>query len=95
MRTILIALVSVLVIGGTNAWAGANCTCRGPGVEATIGETVCLKTPAGLRLARCEMVLNNTSWKFLPDACPQASLAAPGPLALAMSSMPEERYPLR
>jgi hypothetical protein len=34
---------------------------------------VCLKTPSGPRLARCEKVLNNSSWKFLPDACPQAS----------------------
>ena len=62
------------------------------------GETVCLQTPTGLRLARCEMVLNNTSWKFLPDACPQASpRRLPSYSALAMSSRrrTESRYPLR
>ena len=92
---LLAALASLMVFGGADAWAGANCTCRGPGVEATLGETVCLKTPSGFRLARCEMVLNNTSWKFLPDACPQASRAVPSHSALAMSIAPDESDPLR
>jgi len=81
------ALASVMVLGSASAWAGQNCTCRAEGVEATLGQTVCLKTPAGLRLARCEMVLNNTSWKFLDGACPQASRA--DERSLAMSFAPE------
>ena len=33
---------------------------------------MCLKTPTGPRLARCEMVLNNTSWTKIHDDCPAA-----------------------
>ena len=73
MRKLLAMLASLAALGGSAALAGPNCTCRADGVEATIGQTVCLKTPGGMRLARCEMVLNNTSWKFLDGACPQAS----------------------
>jgi len=89
MRMLFAALASVMVLGNASAWAGQNCTCRAEGVEATLGQTVCLKTPAGLRLARCEMVLNNTSWKFLDGACPQASRADELSLAAAMSFAPE------
>jgi len=95
MRTHLTLIAAVTVLGGSTAWAGSNCTCRGAdGVEATIGETVCLKTPSGQRLARCEMVLNNTSWKFLEGACPQASRATEGPV-LAMSAAPGTPLSLR
>jgi hypothetical protein len=93
MRMILIASASVLLVGA-QASAGTNCTCRGPGVEATLGQTVCLKTATGLRLARCEMVLNNTSWKFLSDSCPEASRAV-GNEVLAMSVAPDNALPLR
>lgn len=93
MRTIVIALVSLTLFGGAKAWAGANCTCRAAGVEATIGQTVCLSTPNGQRLARCEMVLNNTSWTFLDGACPQASRANESPV-LAMSVAAGSALPL-
>jgi hypothetical protein len=93
MRLLLGTLAAVLALGSANAWAGTNCTCRAEGVQVTIGETVCLKTPSGLRLARCEMVLNNTSWKFLPGACPQASLAVSR--QIAMSVAPADGVSLR
>ena len=95
MKTILIALASVLVVGGAEAWADPNCTCRAAGVEAELGQTVCLKTPSGFQLARCEMVLNNTSWKFLGDSCPQASRAATNLFAAALSPAPATPLSLR
>jgi hypothetical protein len=52
----------------------ADCTCRAPGIVVHHGQTICLKTPSGPRLARCEMVLNNSSWKILPESCPEVSL---------------------
>jgi hypothetical protein len=61
------------LLAGAASPASADCTCRGPGIVAHHGETVCLRTPAGPRLARCEMMLNNSSWTFLPDPCPEAS----------------------
>jgi hypothetical protein len=48
------------------------CTCRAQGADFTVGTMVCLATPSGARMARCEMVLNNTSWTFLPTPCPQS-----------------------
>ena len=51
----------------------ADCLCRAPGIIAHHGQTVCINTPSGVRLARCEMVLNNSSWTFLAEPCPQAS----------------------
>ncbi len=37
----------------------------------------CIKTASGERLARCERVLNNPSWRFLSDGCPIANLITP------------------
>ncbi|MCW2309197.1 hypothetical protein [Rhodobium gokarnense] len=48
------------------------CSCRYQGQSYQLGSTVCLKTPQGERMARCEMVLNNTSWHFLEKGCPLA-----------------------
>jgi hypothetical protein len=90
-----IAVAAMLIGGALATPASAECTCRGPGVTAKHGETVCLQTPAGLRLARCEMVLNNASWTFLPDACPEASLEKPGGFANRMSPLPKLQVALR
>jgi hypothetical protein len=60
-----------LVLSATYPWtAGAhNCRCIYDGGIAAQGKTVCIKTPKGYRLARCEMFLNNSSWKFLDKPC--------------------------
>ena len=54
--------------------AGAACTCRAKGVVASEGQTLCIRTPQGPRLARCDKVSNITSWTFLSGPCPQAAL---------------------
>lgn len=59
--------------------AGEGCTCRATdGSDIAEGATACIRSPAGMTLARCEKVLNNTSWKFLGQPCPQAALEAGG-----------------
>ncbi|MHB2167041.1 hypothetical protein [Alsobacter sp. R-9] len=50
------------------------CTCRAAGRTFDMGETTCLATPEGLRLARCVMVLNNTSWEIMRTPCPSTRL---------------------
>ena len=60
------------------AGAGENCTCRARNVEAREGQTVCLATPNGGQMARCEKVLNNTSWTFLGTPCPVSRLSTDG-----------------
>ena len=60
--------------------AGENCTCRGNGQDVPEGQTICLKTASGAKLARCERVLNNTSWKILDSDCPLARSSPAVPL---------------
>ena len=48
-----------------------------PGARVLVshhGQTACIPTPQGAKLARCEMVLNVASWKFLDGPCPLASI---------------------
>jgi hypothetical protein len=86
MKIVFASLAAALAFTATIAPASADCTCRAPGLVAKHGQIVCLNTPQGPRLARCGMVLNNASWKFLPDACPEVFLVAPTELDVAMSS---------
>jgi len=77
-------MIAVLLLLGATAGlaipAAADCRCRG--TDGTIfqqGELACIKTAKGPRLARCGMVLNNSSWTVLRDDCPSAlSTPAPG-----------------
>lgn len=78
LRSILFSgIVTAVVAMAYPASSNPDCTCRGNGGEVPEGQTVCLKTASGPKLARCEMVLNNTSWVFLSDSCPLASLSRP------------------
>ena len=51
-----------------SAWAECSCIYTGGTVKE--GQTACIWTADGNRLARCEKVLNNTSWKLLGGPCP-------------------------
>lgn len=66
----LISATLLLIYSALAHSAGGDCSCRAKNVVAYEGEVVCLSTPNGPRLAVCEKVLNNTSWKFLPQNCP-------------------------
>ncbi len=68
------------------AVAGENCTCRANGVDVLEGDVACLHLPSGDQLARCERVLNNTSWKKLQDGCPVSH--AGGALTSASTGTP-------
>jgi hypothetical protein len=47
------------------------CVCRAPGRTFDVGQTACLPTPNGPRLAECSIVINNTSWRFTDRPCPE------------------------
>ena len=47
----------------------ASCICRAQGQDHELGATICLRGPRGPRIAKCVMVLNNTSWKFTNAPC--------------------------
>ncbi|MCP4073899.1 MAG: hypothetical protein GY742_19565 [Hyphomicrobiales bacterium] len=52
------------------ASAGPNCTCRYKGKNVPEGQSTCIKTAKGYKIAKCSRVLNNTSWKFTKKECP-------------------------
>jgi hypothetical protein len=87
---ILARLVSVAAFAGAALLAGAAgahttkpCPCRYVGGVAPPGAVVCLEVDGKRSLARCEMVLNNPSWRFLDQPCPVASPATVPPSGTA------------
>jgi hypothetical protein len=50
----------------------ADCVCRAGGRTFAVGESACLRTAAGARVALCGMVLNNTSWQVTERSCPES-----------------------
>lgn len=67
-----VAVTPLILIAAAPRPGEPPCRCRAQGMTATLGQTVCIPTPSGPRLARCDMALNNTSWTFLPGPCPQS-----------------------
>lgn len=57
------------------------CRCRFQGREYRLGEKVCMQTPAGTVLTRCDLLMNNTSWIPTAEACTIS--AAPPNLSVA------------
>ncbi len=76
----LLSLVSgacvAILIAALPVTAAADCQCRSNGEYFVLGEHTCIKTNEGYRLARCDMVLNNTSWVVVGYSCPMTSLPA-------------------
>jgi hypothetical protein len=72
MHRMLAALIFTGALIQTSI-AAADCTCRGrDGFDFQLGALMCLNTANGPQLARCEMVLNNSSWKVTGESCPTA-----------------------
>ena len=55
------------VISGATGEA-IPCRCRFQGNAYRLGDTVCMSTPLGVQFARCDLILNNTSW--IPTGVP-------------------------
>jgi len=70
-----IALIAALDALSATADAG---TCRAQGRHFELGQTACLPTPNGPRLATCAMVLNNSSWQFSETPCTVSGVSPPG-----------------
>ncbi len=48
-----------------------DCYCRAQGKIFAPGESICLKTAQGGRMAECQMVTNVMSWSVTERACPE------------------------
>lgn len=82
MRTFRLWLLVVPLLvaaDGTLSQAAADCICRAQGREFELGQSVCLQTPRGARIATCGMVLNNTSWQFSETPCVVSDVAPQTP----------------
>ena len=62
-------IVSLVAADALVAPASADCTCRSQGRDYELGQSICLQSPKGARIATCGMVLNNTSWQFTETPC--------------------------
>ena len=62
-------IVSLIAADALSSGASADCTCRSQGRDYELGQSVCLQSPKGARIATCGMVLNNTSWQFTETPC--------------------------
>lgn len=45
------------------------CLCRFSGRSFKLGERVCMQTPNGVLIVRCDMHLNNTTWVPTEESC--------------------------
>jgi len=57
----------------TPAFAAQECLANGKSFQ--LGQVACLTLAGKSHLARCDMVLNNTSWTKIQDSCPENTLA--------------------
>ncbi|MER9331635.1 hypothetical protein NKJ26_21905 [Mesorhizobium sp. M0152] len=55
------------------AFAAPECLANGKSFQ--IGQVACLTIADQSHLARCDMVLNNTSWTKVGNSCPENTLA--------------------
>jgi hypothetical protein len=80
MSARLVMAIAMLIAAGIPVLAanGIACRCLYQGRYFEQGETVCIHVGGRSRLARCDMELNNSSWKFIQDSCP-AALFSPVP----------------
>jgi len=70
MRRLLIT--GFVLFSASPVLAGEDCTCKYQDYDVPEGQTICMQTPNGSKMATCSRVLNNTSWKFLNQECPHA-----------------------
>ncbi|HWL70919.1 MAG TPA: hypothetical protein VNS22_21440 [Geminicoccus sp.] len=72
-RFLHLAWLAVLLAGlpstSSDGHADRACPCRHAGGMAEQGDIVCLDVNGKRQLARCEMVLNNASWRPLGIDC--------------------------
>jgi hypothetical protein len=65
----------LVAAGSVAAPAFADCTCSiKDGTKLSLGQVTCIRINDTAYLARCEMVLNNTSWQKIQDGCPMTQL---------------------
>ena len=68
IRFALCPCAAALALAATSAFADPHCLANGKSFQ--IGQVACLTLAGQSHLARCDTVLNNTSWKKIQGDCP-------------------------
>jgi hypothetical protein len=70
MNTRIATFASTLLLAACLAGAArADCNCLYNGQRYEQEDTVCMRTPQGMRVARCGMIENNAWWQMLDQPC--------------------------
>jgi hypothetical protein len=72
-----LSIMTFGLLGALATEAAADCTCRALGRSFELGQSLCLATPDGPRVAICGMQINVTSWRFSQTPCVSAGTVAP------------------
>jgi len=92
MRFFQLALISFVVLFGAGSVRSQGvtrpeCKCQNYGRFIMAGQTACIRTSKGPRMARCVMRGNVTDWDFLEEECDFVSMSAiPDPARTAIKS---------
>ncbi|MCC6468216.1 MAG: hypothetical protein IT563_07840 [Alphaproteobacteria bacterium] len=71
MHAVIACSAMVLLLAGPLAGAArADCNCLYNGQRYEQEDTVCMRTPQGMRMARCGMLENVAWWQMLDEPCP-------------------------
>jgi hypothetical protein len=90
IRFALCPCAAVLALAATPAFANPQCLANGTSFQ--IGQVACLTLAGQSHLARCDMVLNNTSWAKIQDDCPGTT---PAPPATPISTPEPSHVPMK
>lgn len=63
------------------------CRCRFGGQDFRLGETVCMQTHVGTVMARCDLLLNNTSWIPTKTPCQVSDRSVPSSYQFAANGV--------
>ncbi len=77
MRPVRVSIMSAVLLGALAHEAAADCTCRALGRSYELGQSLCLTTPSGPRVAVCDLLVNVTSWRFSQTPCVSAGTELP------------------
>jgi hypothetical protein len=88
------ALLFASLLTAQTVAAVADCMCRYKGGRVNQGETACIDTTSGPRIARCGMILNSPNWFILDQSCTVSRLEEPAlPRSLAAAPLPNCNLP--
>jgi hypothetical protein len=71
------SIMSAILLAALASEAAADCTCRALGRSFELGQSLCLATPSGPRVAVCGLQLNVTSWRFSQTPCATSGTEQP------------------